>query len=134
MSASAADWSVLDIEGVTDVIGQAARQVHRQYERFTERDDLYQEAMILVATKADLQEAARSEALGLGVLQHRLVMDLIDKIKTGVGHARRQVDYTAVVDNLDGLENESQNGVRLFGHLTTSGFRGGEEGSSTTEP
>jgi hypothetical protein len=93
------DWAVLDLPKVQSVIRQAAKRAHKQYENVIDLEDLIQEATIMVATKADLQEAARMGEPGL--LQHRLERDLGDWLLPRAKQARQTVSYDELVDNAD---------------------------------
>ncbi|QDP44249.1 hypothetical protein KGG70_gp35 [Streptomyces phage Celia] len=78
-----ADWSFATDPQVLGVIERAARSIARKYEdnRTTEFDDAYQEGLVLVATRRDLQEAVARIADEPGLLHTRLVRDLTDKYK-----------------------------------------------------
>lgn len=89
-----ADWDVLTEEDVDRVVEQAAWIVHARYS-FTEIDDLVQEGRILVATRPSLK---RSRELGLGTLQHGLVRDLEDSVRTERDRRSKQTSYDAAVE------------------------------------
>lgn len=73
MSEIEADWSVLEIEGVTDVAEAAARKVADQWS-VVEYEDLLQEAYIILASKPF--EVREVLAKGTGLLHHWLWCDL----------------------------------------------------------
>jgi predicted DNA-binding protein (UPF0251 family) len=94
-----ADWSILDLPKVTQVISQAAKRAHRRYEDTIDLEDLEQEATIMVVTKAPLQEAARGEEPGL--LQYRLEQDLGDWLLPRAKQKQRTVSYDELLENAD---------------------------------
>lgn len=87
MRESTADWSVLDLAGVRDVADQAARRVHRKFAQYSVVDDLRQDALVAIATTADLLSCLEGDEPELGLLQHRLECDLVNAMTT---HARRE--------------------------------------------
>ncbi|MCC2278862.1 hypothetical protein LKL35_26040 [Streptomyces sp. ET3-23] len=98
-----ADWSVLTPD-VMALAGRAARRIADGYEeRLTmEYDDAFQEALLILATKASMvRECLDDPELGLGVLYHRLVLDLTDLIKTQARHRARHTSYEAACDAAD---------------------------------
>jgi len=100
VTTQAADWSVLDRPGVLALAGRAARRIADGYEDTLtmEYDDARQEALILLATKpAMVSECLSNPALGLGVLYHRLVLDLVDQVKTEAGRRIRHTSYEAAL-------------------------------------
>lgn len=70
-------WKVLDDPKVHGVARKVARQVANNNKGFLEEDDLYQEALILIAGKPDLAEQATLQEYG--PLHYALRMDLLDK-------------------------------------------------------
>lgn len=70
------DWTVLELDGVTDVAENAARHVARQYKDVTEYDDMLQEAYLLLATDEKVRDYIDSDEVGLGALRHRIVQRL----------------------------------------------------------
>ncbi|NWF28275.1 hypothetical protein HW130_18705 [Streptomyces sp. PKU-EA00015] len=97
-SSPAADWRVLDLPEVVALAGRAARRIADGYEDTLtmEYDDARQEALIILATKpAMVNECLSDPDLGLGVLYHRLVLDLIDRVKTEAKHRIRHTSYEA---------------------------------------
>jgi hypothetical protein len=91
----AADWQFLDLPEVVSLTGRAARRIADGYEDTLtmEYDDARQEALLILATKpAMVSECLSDPNLGLGVLYHRLVLDLIDRVKT---EARRRIRHTS---------------------------------------
>ncbi|MFI0984996.1 hypothetical protein [Streptomyces exfoliatus] len=100
----APDWRVLTLPGVTPLAGRAARRIADGYaDTLTmEYEDARQEALIILATKpAMVNECLADPALGLGVLYHRLVLDLVDRVKT---EARRRIRHTSYEAALDAAE------------------------------
>ena len=69
------DWGMLEVDGIEEVIGRAARAVSREYSA-VEYDDLCQEARVIVCAKPEMRAAL--EDGGLGRLHHRLKMDLLN--------------------------------------------------------
>ncbi|MGW3336236.1 hypothetical protein ACWDCL_01980 [Streptomyces sp. NPDC001009] len=95
---TATDWRVLDLPEVVALAGRAARRIADGYEDTLtmEYEDARQEALIILATKtAMVNECLADPALGLGVLYHRLVLDLIDKVKTQAKYRIRHTSYEA---------------------------------------
>lgn len=105
MSEQDVDWSVLEYPGVKDVARKAAAKVASDYESLStvDFDDLHQEALILLATNGQAQTCLADPELGLGVLYHRTVMDLVDKVKYVAGHAVNQVSYEVVEQGARGV-------------------------------
>lgn len=98
----AADWSVLTPDVMT-LAGRAARRMADGYEeRLTmEYDDAFQEAALILATKPEMvRECLAHQELGLGVLYHRLLLDLTDQIKTQARHRARHVSYEAACERV----------------------------------
>lgn len=90
------NWSVLENEGVAEVIERAARRVagNPRYANATEYDDLVQEGRILVATEPDLLAVVDEP----GLLHHRLVQDLSDLVKTAGRRRDRTVSYDELIE------------------------------------
>lgn len=84
------DWSVLELPGVMQAAENAANAVARQYQGVVERDDLLQEAYIIVATEfVRTREYVEAEALGL--LFWRLKQRLINVANGLAQHSNRIV-------------------------------------------
>ncbi len=101
---TAADWRVLDLPEVVALAGRAARRIADGYEDTLtmEYEDARQEALIILATKpAMVNECLADPNLGLGVLYHRLVLDLVDRVKT---EARRRIRHTSYEVACDAAE------------------------------
>jgi hypothetical protein len=94
----AVDWSVLDMPGVIEIAEQAARKISEQYELTFEYDDAYQEALLILASKADM---VREQVVGghLGQLQFRLCQDLTDKVKTEAKHRTKHVSRERLIED-----------------------------------
>jgi DNA-directed RNA polymerase specialized sigma24 family protein len=94
------DWSVLEYPGVRTVARKAASRVATDYSDLAavDFDDLYQEALILLATNGEAQDCLGDPDLGLGVLYHRIVRDLEDKVRPEAKRHTRQTSYDAIVD------------------------------------
>ncbi|WP_405056937.1 hypothetical protein OG474_29890 [Kribbella sp. NBC_01505] len=92
------DWEVLSVDGVTDVITQAARSISKneRYRHAVEIEDLEQDAHILAATKTDLQEVAYEGSMGL--LHHRLTYDLKNQYATRAKHQDNLVSYDELLE------------------------------------
>jgi hypothetical protein len=89
------DWSVLEFEGVIETARKAAYKASEEVGGAYEVEDAEQDAMILLATRRDLRECVLREDLGLGVLHHRLYLDLLDKGRVILGRAARNTSYEA---------------------------------------
>ncbi|MGW8743578.1 hypothetical protein [Streptomyces sp. NPDC055794] len=102
MSASpTADWRVLDLPEVVALAGRAARRIADGYEDTLtmEYDDARQEALIILATKPGMvNECLADPNLGLGVLYHRLYLDLTDRVKTEAKRRIRHTSYEAACE------------------------------------
>lgn len=91
MSANS-DWTVLDVPGILDIAGKAARKVSQQYEHTLEFEDAQQEAYIVLASNGDVvREYLAAEQFGL--LHNWLYQRLVDNVKTEAGHRATQVSY-----------------------------------------
>lgn len=95
-----ADWSVLDLPYVREVVGQAVRRVMKKYDGVMEAEDLEQEALIMVVTRGNLQEAARSED-NIGLLQHRLEQDLGDLLLPLAKKVQKTVSYDKLKEDAE---------------------------------
>lgn len=93
------NWTVLEIEGVMDVVKSAALAVanHREYGEYVEYGDLEQESMFIAsAMEEDVREAVKPDGdITLGAIRHRLVLDLIDKVKYDVQHRQKAESFEA---------------------------------------
>ncbi|MFC4089387.1 hypothetical protein [Micromonospora sp. GCM10011541] len=100
MSEQDVDWSVLEYPGVKAVARNAATKVASDYDGLAtvDYDDLYQEALILLATGSDSQECLGDPSLGLGVLYTRTVQGLLDKVRVEAGRHNRQTSLEATLD------------------------------------
>ena len=89
------DWTVLDIDGVTDVARNAATRLARQYATTIEYDDAFQEALIRLAHRPTRVRQCASETgeATLGTLCNELYGDLVDTIKTEAKHRNRHLSY-----------------------------------------
>ncbi|TCC19983.1 hypothetical protein [Kribbella sindirgiensis] len=98
------DWQALEVEGVDNVIVQAARSISKneRYRHAVEIEDLQQDARILVATKPDLQECVYEGSLGL--LHHRLVHDLKDQYKTEARRKDKTQSFDELWERVGGVE------------------------------
>ncbi|OKI45134.1 hypothetical protein [Micromonospora sp. CB01531] len=94
-----ADWTVLEIPGVEGVARKAAAKVASDYESVSglvDKDDLHQEALILLATHGERVRRYVEGPDGLGGLYHDLLMDLINKVTPLAKRAIRTHSYEAV--------------------------------------
>lgn len=102
------DWHVLGVPGVDDVMRRAAGKVSRDYSHTISEEDAYQEACIILASRPrTVHECLADENLGLGVVYHRLVCDLVDKVKA---EGRRRTDlssYDGLVEQYGEQADES---------------------------
>ncbi|SNS51055.1 hypothetical protein [Actinacidiphila glaucinigra] len=95
------DWRVLDLPEVVALAGRAARRIADGYEDTLtmEYEDARQEALIILATKPGMvNECLADPSLGLGVLYHRLVLDLMDRVKTLAKYRCRHISYETACD------------------------------------
>ena len=93
----AADWSILEIDGVQRAAERAARKTSKLLSTH-EYDDLLQEAYILLATRpAEYHSAIEADPEGdRSLLAFRLGQDLFDRFKREAGRLGR-------TDSLDEL-------------------------------
>lgn len=104
---SPAYWAALEVDGVVDVIRQAARKVARQFDM--DQSELEQEARIRVATVADLLECLEEEnSLTLGTLQYRLERDLVNIATKEITRRDRNVSYEGRNEWADGAANDKR--------------------------
>ncbi|MFI1655592.1 hypothetical protein ACH4ZU_11895 [Streptomyces sp. NPDC020472] len=97
----APDWRFLFLPEVVALAGRAARRIADGYEDTLtmEYEDARQEALIILATKPSMVSECLSDPnLGLGVLYHRLVLDLVDRVKTEARRRIRHTSYEAACD------------------------------------
>jgi hypothetical protein len=102
IEAALTDWSVLDDPEVVKVAELAAYRLAREYEDTAtiEYGDAYQEALILLATKARMvRDCLADPSLGYGVLHTRLHQMLVKVVRTDAKHRSRQLSYEAVVES-----------------------------------
>ncbi|MFJ6680618.1 hypothetical protein [Streptomyces werraensis] len=83
-----ADWSFASDPEVLKVVERAAWHMANKYDssRTIEREDAYQEGLVLLATHPRLRECITSPDLGLGVLYTRLVQRLTHRVETEAKH------------------------------------------------
>lgn len=74
------NWGVIDDPRVKQVARRAARSLARDNQGFLEEDDLYQEALIFIATKSDLTALAMQRNYAL--LYNGVRMDLLNGFVT----------------------------------------------------
>jgi hypothetical protein len=83
-----------------DVIRQSVRRTHQKFDgRYSEIEDLTQEAHIAISTTPNLLEAIESEDYGL--LQFRLEQDLTDLLDKEVRRTGRNISYDALVESAE---------------------------------
>lgn len=88
------DWSILEAKGVEEQARRAARAIHNKFPYATEYDDLYQEALIQLATRADAFRHCLSEfGYDLGLLRSTLCRDLENMVQPEVRRKIRTVSY-----------------------------------------
>lgn len=80
-------WGFVNDDSAQAVIDFSCSFVARAHSESTTADDLKQEAAILVATRADLQECI--EEGEYGKFQYRLMCDLLNVVKPGARKAER---------------------------------------------
>jgi len=82
---------------VTEVARSAAVRVAAQYRHAAEYDDLYQEALILLAEDTDVvRDYLADLGKGLGMLHHRLWCGLVDSVKTDANRRSRHVSFEQI--------------------------------------
>lgn len=89
---TAHDWGILEVPGVTEVAEAAARKVSEMYGLTFEYDDAFQEAVILLAGRAD-RVREQMETDNSGLVHHELYRDLMDLIETEAKHRSGHVSY-----------------------------------------
>jgi DNA-directed RNA polymerase specialized sigma24 family protein len=83
MTCESADWEVLAVPGVTQAIERAARRVGKSYD-FLDAEDLAQEAALAFATRPrHARGAVEGGVAKLGIVNHRAMRLMTDKVKTG---------------------------------------------------
>lgn len=87
-----ADWTFLDLDGVAETARRAARKVAAEYPAVVEADDLYQDALILLARNSD-QVRKHHESGELGLLHHWLWCRLVDTVRPLARRANRSISY-----------------------------------------
>ena len=97
---SDADWSILKIPGVTEVVERAARKVADKWAPLLDFDDLVQEACVILATKAD---EARGELAkqGLGSLHQWLWCDLTDIARSENRKRRLDISRDEILEGVE---------------------------------
>lgn len=91
------DWTILEEEGVIGVAEVVAMKTADEYGLTLERDDAYQEALLLLATRP--RQARTALALGTGALHRWLRQRLRDEHLTQAKRRSGGVSYEAVVDS-----------------------------------
>ena len=90
---AALDWSVLDIDGITRILDITSRRVADKFEGgFHQKDDLFQEGAILLASRGD-RVHAQADDDALGLVAHELEMDLLDLVRPEGSRRQRTVSY-----------------------------------------
>lgn len=87
-----ADWSVLDLPGVEQVVTKVAGRIGNDGIPLLSRHDLEHEAFIILATRAS-EVRRRYESGGLGHLGAWLRRRLLDSVRPEIRRAGRQVAY-----------------------------------------
>lgn len=103
------DWSLLEHPGVDEVIERVVTNLDVELNLDMDRDDLAQEAVILVTTKADLRMLI--ERYELGLLYHGLRSDLLNKADVQIKQRARLSSY----EGLREAEDEAAVGEYIGG-------------------
>lgn len=103
MTTVAPTWDALAAPGVADVVDQAVRRIANRFGDKVDRDDLLQDARIIVATDKGVLEAIRHRELGL--VQFRLEQQVTHKIRPDVKRANRTVEF---------IEDSSEEGGEVY--------------------
>ncbi|GLZ81435.1 hypothetical protein Afil01_62420 [Actinorhabdospora filicis] len=85
------DWSVLGLPGVRGVLDSVATKVARDYATILERDDVWQDGAILLATNHDTVRDYLGGYLGPRGLHRWLWSRLIDRARPQARRANREV-------------------------------------------
>ncbi|WMI34770.1 hypothetical protein SEA_MARAV_48 [Streptomyces phage Marav] len=96
---ASADWSILDEEGVIGVAEVVALKAAEQYGLTLERDDAYQECLVLLATRH--RQAREALSVSTGVLHNWLWQRLRDKTLTEAKHRSRGQSYEAALESFN---------------------------------
>lgn len=86
------DWTVLELDDVQEIASRAARKVATEYARLVDLDDQRQDALILLATNAELVRE-HIAAGTLGRLHHWLWCRLVDAARTVARRANQTISY-----------------------------------------
>ncbi|MCD2462486.1 hypothetical protein MBT42_02820 [Streptomyces sp. MBT42] len=93
------DWSILDEEGVIGVAEVVALKAAEQYGLTLERDDAYQECLILLATRH--RKAREALALGTGALHKWLTQRLSNQTLTEAKNRSKGQSYEAALEKFN---------------------------------
>jgi hypothetical protein len=85
-----ADWTVLDIPGVRDIATKAANSVATEYANVVDFDDQHQDALILLATHAELIRGHRDSG-NLGLVYRWLWCRLVDRVRPEAYRSNRTI-------------------------------------------
>ncbi|GIF02251.1 hypothetical protein [Paractinoplanes rishiriensis] len=92
-----ADWTFLDHDDVTRAAYRAARRVANQYPAIADTDDLYHDALILLANNPDQIHTHHDD---MRVLHHWLWCRLVDTIRPQARQANLTISYErAILEN-----------------------------------
>lgn len=95
---TAANWGILEVEGVMSVAEAAAGKVCEEWNGVVEYEDLLQEAYIYLATKPGLANAL--ELGGLKLLHHGLWCDLTNFTNGQNLRTKKNESYEAITEGV----------------------------------
>ncbi len=86
------DWTVLELDGIPEIAHRAARKVAAEYAGLVDADDQRQDALILLATNAELVREHLAAGT-LGRLHRWLWCRLVDKARPIARRANQTISY-----------------------------------------
>lgn len=99
MTELATDWSVLELDGVMDMVSKVARRISNDDMPLLHQADVEQEGYIILATKADIARLEWEKG-GNAHLGHWLRRRILDVVRTEQTRMGKQVSYEDSRDNV----------------------------------